>query len=135
MCLLAHIQDLVQRMTEEEAAEREQREMERCTCRIKLFCQLPGQSQMVEKKLRVHKDSTLRETTKLAYKVNKNCSSMTLALLNNVLFCSQLMRLQCFYYTLLRFTVRTKLHILICIYMNALNFSFRSLALLNHVGF
>ncbi|XP_071518202.1 ubiquitin carboxyl-terminal hydrolase 47 isoform X4 [Panulirus ornatus] len=63
-----HIKDLVQRMTEEEAAEREQREMERCTCRIKLFCQLPGQSQMVEKKLRVHKDSTLRETTKLAYK-------------------------------------------------------------------
>ncbi|KAG7164653.1 Ubiquitin carboxyl-terminal hydrolase 47-like [Homarus americanus] len=63
-----HIKDLVQRMTEEEAAEREQRELERCTCRIKLFCQTPGQSQMVEKKLRVHKDSTLRETTKLAHK-------------------------------------------------------------------
>lgn len=62
-----HIKDLVQRMSEEEAAEREQREIERCMCCIKLFCQVPGQTQMQEKKLRVHKDSTLRETTKLAY--------------------------------------------------------------------
>lgn len=62
-------QDLVQRMSEEEAAEREQREIERCMCCIKLFCQVPGQTQMQEKKLRVHKDSTLRETTKLAYEV------------------------------------------------------------------
>ncbi|XP_068203218.1 ubiquitin carboxyl-terminal hydrolase 47-like isoform X2 [Palaemon carinicauda] len=62
-----HIKDLVQRMTEEEAAEREQREIERCMCRIKLFCQLPGQNQMAEKKLRIHKDSTLREATKQAY--------------------------------------------------------------------
>lgn len=56
-------------MNQEEAAEREQREVERSTCRIKLFCQPPGQSQMVEKKLRVHKDAKLGETTKLAYKV------------------------------------------------------------------
>lgn len=62
-------QDLIVKMNQEEAAEREQREMERSTCRIKLFCQPPGHSQMVEKKLRVHKDSTLKETTKLAYKV------------------------------------------------------------------
>ncbi|XP_064085460.1 ubiquitin carboxyl-terminal hydrolase 47-like isoform X6 [Macrobrachium nipponense] len=62
-----HIKDLVQRMTEEEAAEREQREIERCMCRIKLFCQLPGQNQMAEKKLRIHKDTTLREATKQAY--------------------------------------------------------------------
>lgn len=62
-----HIKDLVQKMTEEEAAEREQREIERCMCRIKLFCQIPGQTQMTEKKLRIHKDSTLREATKQAY--------------------------------------------------------------------
>lgn len=60
-------------MSEEEAAEREQRELERSTCRIKLFCQLPGQSQMVERKLRVHKDSTLKDTTLLAYKVSNKC--------------------------------------------------------------
>lgn len=58
-------------MSEEEAAEREQRELERSTCRIKLFCQLPGQSQMVERKLRVHKDSTLKDTTLQAYKVKE----------------------------------------------------------------
>ena len=56
-------------MTEEEAAEREQREIERCMCRIKLFCQVPGQNQKLEKKLRIHKDSTLREATKQAYEV------------------------------------------------------------------
>ncbi|KAK8388169.1 hypothetical protein O3P69_020208 [Scylla paramamosain] len=63
-----HIKDLIKRMSEEEAAEREQRELERSTCRIKLFCRIPGQSQMVERKLRVHKYSTLTETTLQAYK-------------------------------------------------------------------
>ncbi|XP_045110990.1 ubiquitin carboxyl-terminal hydrolase 47-like isoform X4 [Portunus trituberculatus] len=63
-----HITDLIKRMSEEEAAEREQRELERSTCRIKLFCRIPGQSQMVERKLRVHKYSTLTDTTLQAYK-------------------------------------------------------------------
>lgn len=64
------MQDLVERMEEEEAAEREQRELERSTCRIKLFCQLPGHPTMLERKLRVHKDATLKETTQLAHKVS-----------------------------------------------------------------
>ena len=63
-------------MAEEEAAEREQRELERSTCRIKLFCQLPGQSQMVERKLRVHKDATLNDTTLQAHKVKNNVVSL-----------------------------------------------------------
>lgn len=68
--LMGVIQDLVERMEEEEAAEREQRELERSTCRIKLFCQLPGHHTMLERKLRVHKDATLKETTQLAHKVS-----------------------------------------------------------------
>ncbi|XP_076039758.1 ubiquitin carboxyl-terminal hydrolase 47-like isoform X2 [Oratosquilla oratoria] len=62
-----HITELVQRMADEEAAEREAREMERSMCRIKLFCQHPTTKHMMEKKLRIHKDTTLRETVKLAY--------------------------------------------------------------------
>ncbi|CAL4084063.1 unnamed protein product [Meganyctiphanes norvegica] len=62
-----HIKSLVDRMNNEEAAEREAREMERCMCHIKLFCQHPKQNQMVEKKLHIHKDTTLAETVKLAY--------------------------------------------------------------------
>ena len=63
--------DLVEKLANDEVAEREAREIERLMCRIKLFCQHPKNNEMVEKKLKVNKDKTLKETTKLAYEVLK----------------------------------------------------------------
>uniref|UniRef100_A0A8C7Y2Z6 Ubiquitin carboxyl-terminal hydrolase 47 n=1 Tax=Oryzias sinensis TaxID=183150 RepID=A0A8C7Y2Z6_9TELE len=63
-----HIKSLVQKEKESEEQEKRQREIERNTCKIKLFCVHPVKM-MIESKLEVHKDKTLREATEMAYKV------------------------------------------------------------------
>uniref|UniRef100_A0A646QG70 Ubiquitin carboxyl-terminal hydrolase 47 n=1 Tax=Hemiscolopendra marginata TaxID=943146 RepID=A0A646QG70_9MYRI len=64
-----HIKKLLESMQEQEELERQQRELERNMCKIKLFCQHPIQNRMVDYRLKIHKDSTLRETTETAYKI------------------------------------------------------------------
>ncbi|XP_030650227.1 ubiquitin carboxyl-terminal hydrolase 47 isoform X2 [Chanos chanos] len=65
-----HIKRLVQREKESEEQEKRQREIERNTCKIKLFCMHPVKKMMMmENKLEVHKDKTLREATEIAYKL------------------------------------------------------------------
>ncbi|XP_056463354.1 ubiquitin carboxyl-terminal hydrolase 47 isoform X2 [Gadus chalcogrammus] len=65
-----HIKYLVQKEKESEEQEKRQREIERNTCKIKLFCLHPGKMMtMIENKLEVHKDKTLREATQMAYKL------------------------------------------------------------------
>ncbi|MED6232449.1 Ubiquitin carboxyl-terminal hydrolase 47, partial [Ataeniobius toweri] len=63
-----HIKSLVQKEKEFEEQEKRQREIERNTCKIKLFCVHPVKM-MMESKLEVHKDKTLREATEMAYKL------------------------------------------------------------------
>uniref|UniRef100_A0A671XKJ1 Ubiquitin carboxyl-terminal hydrolase 47 n=1 Tax=Sparus aurata TaxID=8175 RepID=A0A671XKJ1_SPAAU len=63
-----HIKSLVQKEKESEEQEKRQREIERNTCKIKLFCMHPVKM-MMESKLEVHKDKTLREATDMAYKL------------------------------------------------------------------
>ncbi|XP_029316325.1 ubiquitin carboxyl-terminal hydrolase 47 isoform X2 [Cottoperca gobio] len=63
-----HITSLVQKEKETEEQEKRQREIERNTCKIKLFCTRPVKM-MTESKLEVHKDKTLREATEMAFKL------------------------------------------------------------------
>lgn len=52
-----------------EEQEKRQREIERNTCKIKLFCLHPVKQVMMENKLEVHKDKTLKEAVEMAYKM------------------------------------------------------------------
>uniref|UniRef100_UPI00358FDFB7 ubiquitin carboxyl-terminal hydrolase 47 isoform X2 n=1 Tax=Myxine glutinosa TaxID=7769 RepID=UPI00358FDFB7 len=65
----SHIQRLVQREKEREDEERRQREIEKNTCKIKLFCMHPVKNIMIESRLVVHKDKNLQEATTMAHKV------------------------------------------------------------------
>ncbi|ERE80115.1 ubiquitin carboxyl-terminal hydrolase 47 isoform 2 [Cricetulus griseus] len=64
-----HIKNLVQKERELEEQEKRQREIERNTCKIKLFCLHPVKQVMMENKLEVHKDKTLKEAVEMAYKM------------------------------------------------------------------
>ncbi|KAM5247639.1 ubiquitin carboxyl-terminal hydrolase 47 isoform 6-T6 [Ctenodactylus gundi] len=64
-----HIKNLVQKERELEEQEKRQREIERNTCKIKLFCLHPVKQVMMENKLEVHKDKTLKEAVEIAYKM------------------------------------------------------------------
>ncbi|XP_077674542.1 ubiquitin carboxyl-terminal hydrolase 47 isoform X3 [Eretmochelys imbricata] len=64
-----HIKQLVQKEKELEEQEKKQREIERNTCKIKLFCMHPVKQIMMENKLEVHKDKTLKEAVEIAYKI------------------------------------------------------------------
>ncbi|XP_062973357.1 ubiquitin carboxyl-terminal hydrolase 47 isoform X2 [Elgaria multicarinata webbii] len=64
-----HIKRLVEKEKELEEQEKRQREIERNTCKIKLFCMNPMKQLMMENKLEVHKDKTLKEAVEIAYKI------------------------------------------------------------------
>ncbi|XP_029438913.1 ubiquitin carboxyl-terminal hydrolase 47 isoform X1 [Rhinatrema bivittatum] len=64
-----HIKRLVQREKELEEQEKRQREIERDTYKIKLFCMHPVKQIMMENKLEVHKDKTMKEAVEIAYKI------------------------------------------------------------------
>ena len=57
-------------MLNEEAAEREAREIERSMCKVKVYCQHPKTNSLVERKLRIHKNVSLKDATKCAYEVS-----------------------------------------------------------------
>ncbi|XP_015193746.1 ubiquitin carboxyl-terminal hydrolase 47 isoform X2 [Lepisosteus oculatus] len=65
----AHITRLVQKEKDLEEQEKKQREIERNTCKIKLFCMHPVKMLMMENRLEVHKDKTLKEAVEIAYKL------------------------------------------------------------------
>ncbi|XP_072906042.1 ubiquitin carboxyl-terminal hydrolase 47 isoform X3 [Hemitrygon akajei] len=64
-----HIEHLVQKEKESEEQEKRQKEIERNTCKIKLFCMHPVRQVMMENKLEVHKDKSLREAVEIACKL------------------------------------------------------------------
>ncbi|XP_061422799.1 ubiquitin carboxyl-terminal hydrolase 47 isoform X2 [Lethenteron reissneri] len=64
-----HIHHLMNGEKEREENEKRQREIERNTCKIKLFCLHPVKNTMVESKLEVHKERTLEDATYLAHKL------------------------------------------------------------------
>lgn len=64
-----HLRNLVKRIQEEEEYEKRAKEIERNTCKIKLFGIHPITNKLDETKLEVHKDKTLQEATEMAYKV------------------------------------------------------------------
>ncbi|GBM25505.1 Ubiquitin carboxyl-terminal hydrolase 47 [Araneus ventricosus] len=64
-----HIKAILQCMQDQEERDRIQRELDRCMCKIKLFCMHPSQKRLVEMKLKVHKDCTLAEATATAHSI------------------------------------------------------------------
>ncbi|KAG9475926.1 hypothetical protein GDO78_004010 [Eleutherodactylus coqui] len=64
-----HIKSLVQKEKEQEEEEKRQREIERNTCKLKLFCMHPVKQILMENKLEVHKDKTMKEAVEIAYKI------------------------------------------------------------------
>ncbi|KAM4720713.1 ubiquitin carboxyl-terminal hydrolase 47 isoform 1-T1 [Rhinophrynus dorsalis] len=64
-----HIKSLVQKEKDQEEHEKRQREIERNTCKLKLFCMHPVKQIMMENKLEVHKDKTMKEAVEIAYKI------------------------------------------------------------------
>ncbi|XP_022105952.1 ubiquitin carboxyl-terminal hydrolase 47-like isoform X2 [Acanthaster planci] len=64
-----HIKELMVRIQNDEEEERRQRELDRNTCKIKLFGVHPLTGKTVEARLEVHKDKTLREATEIAQKL------------------------------------------------------------------
>lgn len=64
-----HIKVLLQCMVEQEERERQQRELDRNMCKIKLFGPHPTQRRLLEYRLKIHKDSTLLEATATAQKL------------------------------------------------------------------
>ncbi|KAH9503711.1 Ubiquitin carboxyl-terminal hydrolase 47, partial [Bulinus truncatus] len=53
-------------MKEKEEAERRQREIDKSTCKIKVYCFHPEDQHKTEAKLEIHKDKTLLEATEIA---------------------------------------------------------------------
>ncbi|XP_072165726.1 ubiquitin carboxyl-terminal hydrolase 47-like [Diadema setosum] len=65
----AHILNLSQGLHQEEEEEKRQREIERNTCKIKLFGFHPLTGKLIDTRLEVHKDRTLTEATQQAHKL------------------------------------------------------------------
>ncbi|XP_052243350.1 ubiquitin carboxyl-terminal hydrolase 47-like isoform X4 [Dreissena polymorpha] len=64
-----HVKEELRRLNDREEADRKQKEIDRSTCKIKIFCLHPEFKRKMEQKLEVHKDKTLLEATDLAYKM------------------------------------------------------------------
>ncbi|GAB1599175.1 ubiquitin carboxyl-terminal hydrolase 47-like isoform X1 [Argonauta hians] len=73
-----HMKSQLEELKSREANERKQQEIDKCTCKIKIFCYNPVAQVKMENKLEVHKDKTLRETTEIAYNLFqlKNVTSL-----------------------------------------------------------
>ncbi|KAJ8315140.1 hypothetical protein KUTeg_007290 [Tegillarca granosa] len=64
-----HLKKHLQQIQEREEAEKRQRELDKSTCKIKVFCYHPVQRKRIEQKLEVHKDKTLKEATEMVHKL------------------------------------------------------------------
>ncbi|XP_071112786.1 ubiquitin carboxyl-terminal hydrolase 47-like [Haliotis cracherodii] len=63
-----HLKRALQKQQEQEEAERKQREIDKSTCKIKLYCFHPSNKKKMESKFEVHKDKTLKQATEMAFK-------------------------------------------------------------------
>ncbi|KAL5010408.1 hypothetical protein ScPMuIL_012713 [Solemya velum] len=59
----------MQHLKDREEADRRQREIDKSTCKIKVFCFHPVQKLRLEQRLEIHKDKTLAEATEVASKM------------------------------------------------------------------
>ncbi|KAK3608441.1 hypothetical protein CHS0354_035441 [Potamilus streckersoni] len=64
-----HLKKELQKINDREEAERKQKELEKSTCKIKVFCYHPTQRRRLDHKLEIHKDKTLAEATEMARSV------------------------------------------------------------------
>ncbi|GAB6023955.1 Ubiquitin carboxyl-terminal hydrolase 47 [Chamberlinius hualienensis] len=64
-----HIKEILRKMEEQEELERQQREAERNMCKFKLFWNSNVLRRMSETILKIHKDTTLKETTRTAHTI------------------------------------------------------------------
>lgn len=64
-----HLKLLLEGMQEAEERERQQKELDRSMCKIKLFCHHPRKHTLQEMRLKVHKDATLEEATQIAHQI------------------------------------------------------------------
>lgn len=64
-----HVKEELRRLNDKEEQDRKQKEIDKSTCKIKLFCNHPSQKKKLEQKLEIHKDKTLKEATEIAYKM------------------------------------------------------------------
>ena len=64
-----HLLKVIEEEQNHEKKEQQRQEQEKNYCKFRLFCRRPNSSEIVEKKLEVHKDLTIPEATKEAYKV------------------------------------------------------------------
>ncbi|XP_078360034.1 ubiquitin carboxyl-terminal hydrolase 47-like isoform X2 [Oculina patagonica] len=65
----SHIVKLMYKLKQQEELERKKKEMDRCMCKIKMFCEHPVSKRMMERKLEIHKDDTLKEAVAIAHKL------------------------------------------------------------------
>ncbi|KAJ7383604.1 Ubiquitin carboxyl-terminal hydrolase 47 [Desmophyllum pertusum] len=64
-----HIVDLMYKLRHQEEMERRRKEMDRSLCKIKIFCEHPVSKRMMERKLEIHKDDTLKAAISIAHKL------------------------------------------------------------------
>lgn len=64
-----HIAELIYQLKHREEMERRRKEMDRSMCKIKVFCEHPVSKKMMERKLEIHKDQTLKEAVSIAHKL------------------------------------------------------------------
>lgn len=64
-----HIVELMQKLKNQEEDERRRKEMERSMCKIKIFCEHPQSRRIMEQKLEIHKDTTLKDAVSVAHKL------------------------------------------------------------------
>ncbi|KAL4232665.1 Ubiquitin carboxyl-terminal hydrolase 47 [Mactra antiquata] len=72
-----HVKEELRKLYDKEEADRKQKEMDKSTCKIKMFCYHPAQKKKLDHKLEIHKDKTLSEATDIAYKLFDLESSVT----------------------------------------------------------
>lgn len=64
-----HVKEELRKLNDKEEADRKQKEMDKSTCKIKMFCVHPILKKKLDHKLEIHKDKTLTEATDIAYKM------------------------------------------------------------------
>ncbi|XP_053398003.1 ubiquitin carboxyl-terminal hydrolase 47-like isoform X2 [Mercenaria mercenaria] len=72
-----HVKVELRKLNDKEEADRKQKEMDKSTCKIKIFCVHPSRKKKLDHKLEIHKDKTLSEATDLAYKIFELEDSVT----------------------------------------------------------
>eukprot|EP00731_Ephydatia_muelleri_P029733 Em0021g256a len=73
-----HLLKVIEEERDHEKKEQQRQEQEKNYCKFRLFCRRPNSSEIIEKKFEVHKDLTIPEATKEAYKLLelKSCVPM-----------------------------------------------------------